>query len=685
MAGVAAAAADGVVNAPPDQPAGRLLWPLLAVAAVVLLVLPVADTPLAAQPSFVPVMLAVVCCFDVLSVALLVGQFRDTGAPRALALSWAYLFSLVTVLGWAAAFPGVFGTPAPLGRVASTAPWLWVVWHTAFPVLLAVALAPWPARAERCLEPERRRALAWATLGASAGAAGLLVAAVVAYADRLPVVIHGTNTTEMTRIAGPAMLPVVVLATVVTGLGGWRRGGPERWAALAAAASLGDVVLTLFSYYRYSLGWYAGRTLTIVSAGVILVALLGEFNLVKRRLAREGERLRMLLDRTDALERLQRTLLTHMSDGVVMQAASGEIVASNPAAEKLLGLSAEQLRGHAPLDPGWQAVRPDGTTWHTADMPPMATLSTGVGQRDQIVGVHTPDGALRWLSVDTAPARDGSGSVDYVVSSITDVTERQSAALAAAQEQRAQRDRIERILAGGGPSIVFQPIVELTTGTVMGAEALARFQVQPPRPPDRWFADAAQVGLGVELELSAIAAALAQLDRLPANAYVSLNAGPATVTCAALPQLLSAGCHGRVVLELTEHAGVEDYAALEDALTRLRALGVRLAVDDAGAGFASLRHILNLDPDIIKLDIGLVRGIDVDPARRALAASLLAFGQEIGADVIAEGIENAAEHGVVRRLGIRYGQGYHLGRPAPLPLPSAAPAAEPGRLAHTGG
>ena len=123
------------------------------------------------------------------------------------------------------------------------------------------------------------------------------------------------------------------------------------------------------------------------------------------------------------------------------------------------------------------------------------------------------------------------------------------------------------------------------------------------------------------------------------------------------------------MLELTEHAGIADYNELAEALAPLRESGVRLSVDDAGAGFASLRHILNLRPDIIKLDIGLIRGIDADPARRALASALVGFAAEIGAVIVAEGIETPDELATLCALRVTYGQGYHLARPGGLPFP----------------
>jgi EAL domain-containing protein (putative c-di-GMP-specific phosphodiesterase class I) len=124
---------------------------------------------------------------------------------------------------------------------------------------------------------------------------------------------------------------------------------------------------------------------------------------------------------------------------------------------------------------------------------------------------------------------------------------------------------------------------------------------------------------------------------------------------------------GRIVFEITEHHAIEDYVALRPLLDGLRAQGARLAVDDAGAGFASLRHTLQLSPDFIKLDISLIRGIDHEPRQRALAAGLIAFANDVGAAIIAEGIETAGELAALRELGVPYGQGFHLAPPAALP------------------
>ena len=248
-----------------------------------------------------------------------------------------------------------------------------------------------------------------------------------------------------------------------------------------------------------------------------------------------------------------------------------------------------------------------------------------------------------------------------------ELDERRDAELRRSSERRTRRERIERILSDATFSMVFQPIVELRDGRLVGVEALARFDCEPRRPPNEWFADAADVGLGAELELAAVAAAVRHLDRVPAHAFMSVNVSAAAAMEADLRGLLAGVDGSRLVLELTEHTRIENYDPLLSALYLHRRHGVRIAVDDAGAGYAGLRHILRLRPDIIKLDLDLTRDINTDPARRALAGALKAFGDEIGAVVVAEGIEAHPEVVALQALGVPWGQGFHLGRPAVLP------------------
>lgn len=230
-----------------------------------------------------------------------------------------------------------------------------------------------------------------------------------------------------------------------------------------------------------------------------------------------------------------------------------------------------------------------------------------------------------------------------------------------------RRDRIERVMTLGGPRMVFQPLVDLRDGRTLGYEALARFDDEPLRGPDRWFAEADGAGLGRELEVQAIKTALSHLPQLAPDQFLAVNLSPATVLTDWRAGLDSKVRWEQVVVELTEHVIVEDYQAIQRALQSFREVGARLSVDDTGAGFASLRHILDLAPDYVKLDISLCRGIDRDPARRALASALVAFTRETKSILIAEGVETPEERATLSELGVQYGQGYLLGRPAALP------------------
>jgi EAL domain-containing protein (putative c-di-GMP-specific phosphodiesterase class I)/CheY-like chemotaxis protein len=227
--------------------------------------------------------------------------------------------------------------------------------------------------------------------------------------------------------------------------------------------------------------------------------------------------------------------------------------------------------------------------------------------------------------------------------------------------------RIEAAVRGEGVDVVYQPVFDLMDGRPVGAEALSRFSAAPLRPPDVWFAEAAEVGLDIELEVSAVRLAVRCLDRLDPSLVLGVNVSPATCRSSELPDVLETVPADRVLLEITEHAPVDDYEELASALAPLRGRGVRLAIDDTCSGFASLRHVLHLRPDTIKLDITLTRAIETDTARRLLVEAIVGFAPSVGAEVLAEGIESADQLRVLRDAGVRLGQGYHLGRPGPLP------------------
>ncbi len=225
------------------------------------------------------------------------------------------------------------------------------------------------------------------------------------------------------------------------------------------------------------------------------------------------------------------------------------------------------------------------------------------------------------------------------------------------------RTRVRRALTTGNLMPVFQPIRDLASGEVVGYEALTRFA--DGTPPDEMIAAAHSVGMGLELEVGCITAALAASVSLPSHVWLSLNASPEVILHSADLAHLLVGRERRLVLEVTEHAEIRDYPAFGRALA---AFGprVRLAVDDAGAGFASLRHVVELRPQFLKVDISLVRQADADMTRQAMIAGLRHFAERAGCEVIAEGIEEQAELEILRELGVSLGQGYLLGRPEPL-------------------
>jgi EAL domain-containing protein (putative c-di-GMP-specific phosphodiesterase class I)/CheY-like chemotaxis protein len=236
----------------------------------------------------------------------------------------------------------------------------------------------------------------------------------------------------------------------------------------------------------------------------------------------------------------------------------------------------------------------------------------------------------------------------------------------AERRQAVREARIRRVMDEPSRlSTVYQEIFTLG-GEAIGVEALARFRRPPARTPDRWFAEADEVGLLEELELLAARRALDALAELDSVLFLAINISPRVLASRPLRNLLDRHDGSRIILEVTEHAKVDDYGRINRAVERIRSSGVRLAIDDAGAGFASLRHILRLAPDIIKLDRSLIAEIDSHGPQQALAAGLISFAEGIGATVIAEGIERPEELEMLASLGVTQGQGNHLARPGPL-------------------
>ena len=226
------------------------------------------------------------------------------------------------------------------------------------------------------------------------------------------------------------------------------------------------------------------------------------------------------------------------------------------------------------------------------------------------------------------------------------------------------RDSIQALTATEGVALAFQPIFDLRTTGCLGVEVLARFPAPFPTP-DRMFLRAEHVGLGLELEELVVVQAWPVLEQLPPGRFLALNlTPPAVLALARRAQRRPEVDLSRLVVEVTEHRAIETYGELRQELEQLRRRGLRLAVDDAGAGYASLRHVLELRPDLLKVDRSLIDGLADDPARQAAVSSFVTLARDLDGLVVAEGVETTEDLDAARALGIDAAQGYLLGRPS---------------------
>ena len=235
---------------------------------------------------------------------------------------------------------------------------------------------------------------------------------------------------------------------------------------------------------------------------------------------------------------------------------------------------------------------------------------------------------------------------------------------ASAARHEAARQRVEQVLQRRAVDVALQPVIDLTTGRITGTEALARFA--DGRPPDIWLAEAVETGQGLAMDRLAFTTAVRQLKRLPTACYLSVNATPELIVHGRLTELINEQRVPveRLVIELTEHVKIASYNDLQVGLAQLRERGVRLAVDDTGAGYASFNHVLQLKPDIIKIDRSLIANVNADPARRSLITALVLLALDLNATVVAEGVETMAELSTLGSLGVDCAQGYLLARPS---------------------
>lgn len=349
-----------------------------------------------------------------------------------------------------------------------------------------------------------------------------------------------------------------------------------------------------------------------------------------------------------------------------------EFVADGPIVPLALGTPIEgvELIGR-PLPPGSEEIRSRAEVgpWIDEAGTGQARLFDGHGSDDVVAAPLRHGGRLIGLvALGLAPGLhdDRDTAINHMLSTAIDSAALISAVLGPTLRDSSEasvRADLSRVLAEGSFTSVFQPIVRLGDRTVVGYEALTRFD--DGTRPDLRFAEAARLGLGIDLELATMERSLASSRALPAGAWLTLNASPELILEGRRVTELLDSPGRSIVLEVTEHARVDDYLVFRAAIDRLRPLA-DVAVDDAGAGFASLRHILELGPSLVKLDAVLTRDIDRDPVRQSLVAGFVHFGATAGFELLGEAVETEEEASALGALGVILGQGYLFGRPSPV-------------------
>ena len=357
-------------------------------------------------------------------------------------------------------------------------------------------------------------------------------------------------------------------------------------------------------------------------------------------------------------EVLEGSIADYLGDMVSAHAPDSTYRYVSAASKELLGYDPDELVGTSaynhfhPDDAGKVAVA------HRSSLQGAPfTVSYRIRRKDHV---------YIWVETTTRVISDAdSGEVVEIVCSTRPVGDRRMVEKLSGEDHRRSVDRVQAVLDKDQINPVYQPILHLETGEVIAYEALSRFPAEPERGPDRWFAEAWEVGLGLPLELLAVRIAAGALSQLPDGVSLSVNASPPTVFSERFVSCFGASAD-RVTVELTEHLKVDDYEGFTAKLGPLRAAGGRVAIDDFGAGYAGLRHIIKVRPEWIKLDISLTERIDENPLVHALARSLVSFADDVGVRVIAEGIETEEELEALVEAGFRYGQGFYFGVPAPL-------------------
>ena len=361
---------------------------------------------------------------------------------------------------------------------------------------------------------------------------------------------------------------------------------------------------------------------------------------------------------TAEFESMRGSLADRLGDIITAHDPDGTYHFASAATKDVLGYEPEELIGTSP----YKYVHPEDKE------------KVGIVHRGTLEGtpfrvsyrVRRRDSSYVWVETTLrAVCDDETGEVKEIVCSTRPLEAHGDLDRLSSEEYRASVDRLQTVLREESIRPVYQPIYDLETGRAIAIEALSRFPGDPARGPDRWFAEAWEVGLGVPLELMAVRTAARSLAELPSGIGLTVNASPPTIAAGGFLDSFGDDAD-RVTVELTEHLHIEDYDSFSTKLHSLRSAGGTVAIDDFGAGYASLRHILKVRPEWIKLDISLTERIDANPVAHALAAALVAFADEVGLQVIAEGIETDDELEALQEIGFRYGQGFYFGYPASL-------------------
>jgi predicted signal transduction protein with EAL and GGDEF domain len=397
---------------------------VLATAVVLATVLLMAFARLNLGPSasFMPAVLAVIGCFDVLSMVLLAGIYLDTGDLRLLIMCWAYLVSLIFMGAYTLAFPGVLAH-APLASAPSVPPWFYLCWQIAFPVGLALAWAPWPTALPTMTHSPRRRRVLGTSLSLLAAVVVALSAVLVCFGPGLPVIIQGDDFRRQVALTGPVVLPLLAVATLVSWYGSRRRAGPERWTPVAVLVSLCGLVLIYVTRYRYTLGWYAGRCLTVVGAALVLIAMLAELRRLRNTAA---DRAALLAEHAALLAKAEAfnaaVLIASPDITVLTDLSTGSVVWSSRSLWEMLGWTPAQAaaKGVPDLD---DLVAVEDRSRMLAGTAAVRLLAD-----DECLTIRyrmlDAGGHHRWLSWRSTPfGRDEAGAVLQELSDVRDISD----------------------------------------------------------------------------------------------------------------------------------------------------------------------------------------------------------------------------------------------------------------------